>query len=287
MTTVASPAAAGPIGPAAPESANDDPLTARTRAIWTAGDFAAIARGYATGAGLFVDRLALRTGLAVLDVACGAGNLTIPAARTGASVTGLDIAPNLIAAAEADAAAARVRVRFEVGNAEALPFADDAFDVSMSMFGAMFAARPQLVARELFRVTRAGGTVAMANWTPGSFIGTMLRAHVAAAPPPAGAPSPLAWGDPAQVAERLGGGVSVLECSPRSIAFRYPMPPRAVVRLFAEAYGPTIMTLRAAGPERGAVLLAELERLWTEANTVSDGTTVVWSDYLEIVARVR
>src|SRR5690606_16286394 len=106
----ASPAAAGPIGPAAPESANDDPLTARTRAIWTAGDFAAIARGYATGAGLFVDRLALRTGLDVLDVACGAGNLTIPAARTGASVTGLDIAPNLIAAAEADAAAARVRV---------------------------------------------------------------------------------------------------------------------------------------------------------------------------------
>ena len=116
-----------------------DPLTERVRATWTSGDFGRIARGYERGAAEFIERLGLLAGEPVLDVACGTGNLSLPAARTGALVTGVDIAPNLIAQAQANAAREGLPVAFEVGDAERLRYADAAFRTVVSMFGAMFA----------------------------------------------------------------------------------------------------------------------------------------------------
>jgi SAM-dependent methyltransferase len=133
---------------------SEDPLTARSRSVWTSGDFLPIARSFVAGAEEFIARLALRPGESVLDVACGTGNLAIPAARAGACVSGIDIAPNLIAQARHEARTAGCVVAFEVGDAEALPYVEDQFDTTVTMFGAMFAYRPERAAVELLRVTR-------------------------------------------------------------------------------------------------------------------------------------
>src|SRR5437773_12513053 len=116
---------------------SEDPLTARARSVWTSGDFLPIARSFAPGAEELIARLALRPGESVLDVACGTGNLAIPAARAGACVSGIDIAPNLIAQARHEARSAGLGIAFEVGDAEALPYADGQFDTTVTMFGAM------------------------------------------------------------------------------------------------------------------------------------------------------
>ncbi len=265
----------------------DDPLTTRARAIWGGADFLPIARSFATGAAAFVGRLAVQPGEQVLDVACGTGNLAIPAARAGAVVTGVDIAPNLIEEAAAEAAAAGATVQLDVGDAEALPYGDARFDLAMSMFGVMFAYRPERAAAELLRVVRPGGRIALANWTPQGFVGHMLRAHVAVVPPPAGIPSPLAWGEESVVQARLGAGVRELTCTRQLMELRFPVPPAAVTEIFATYYGPTVATLKAASAAGAVALRAELTRLFTEHNRATDGGTAVLGEYLEVQARVR
>ena len=264
-----------------------DPLTERSRATWTSGDFGRIAAGYVHGAAEFIARLELGADDRVLDVACGTGNLTIPAARTGAKVTGVDIAPNLIAQAKSRAAAESLSIDFDVGNAEQLPYEKGRFDATVSMFGAMFAARPDRAAAELLRVTRSGGRVAMANWTPSGFIGQMLKATVAHAPPPAGAISPLLWGAEDSVRERLGAGCESLTLSRRVITFEYPVPPEQVVTEFRLWYGPTLGAFASLDDQGRESLRRDLERLWTEHNRADDGTTRVESEYLEVVGLVR
>jgi len=265
---------------------SEDPLTARARSVWTAGDFLPIARSFAPGAEEFIARLALRPGESVLDVACGTGNLAIPAARAGARVTGIDIAPNLIAEAQLEARRVGCVIAFEVGDAEALPYGDGQFDTTVTMFGAMFAYRPARAAAELLRVTRPGGRVAMANWTPAGFVGQMLRAHTSLVPPPSGVPSPLGWGDEDVVRERFGNGVTSVICTKRTLELRFPFPPAAVTELFATCYGPTVTTLRATDPDGASRLRDELSRLFQQHNLATDGTTAVAGEYLDVQARV-
>ena len=260
-----------------------DPLVTRNRATWVAGDFDRIAAGYRASAAEFVDGIGITPGSTVLDVACGSGNLTLPAARLGARVTGVDIAPYLVEAARARAKAEGLAIQVDEGNAEALPYADGAFDTVITMFGAMFAPRPEKVAAELLRVVRPGGRIAMANWTPGSFVGSMLRAHTALVPPPPGVPSTLLWGDDAAVRERLAGAREV-RLTRRHITFRFPVPPRGVAELFREFYGPTVKTCEALDEAGRTQLVDALTALWTEANTATDGTTCVQSEYLEVIA---
>ena len=263
-----------------------DPLTERVRATWTAGDFGRIAKGYEKGAAEFIARLGIRPAERVLDVACGTGNLSLPAARAGALVTGIDIAPNLIEQAELNAAKERLPISFEVGDAEFLPYAAGAFSAVVTMFGVMFAARPERAAAELLRVTRSGGRIAMASWTPTGFIGDMLRTTVRYAPPPA-VPSPLLWGTEDAVRERLGTGTTSLEFSRRIITFEYPFPPAEVITYFRLWYGPTLRAFAAVDEAQGEALRRDLERLWTDHNRASDGTTRVESEYLEAIAVVR
>lgn len=157
-------------------------LKTKLKATWVSGDFGKIAESFTDGAAEFVERLKLKPGTRVLDVACGSGNQSIPAARTGAIVTGVDIAPNLIEQAQKWAANENLQIQFDEGDAENVLCADAEFDVVMTMFGAMFAPRPERVSAELVRVCRPGGVIAMANWTPTGFVGKMFKvvgSHVA------------------------------------------------------------------------------------------------------------
>jgi ubiquinone/menaquinone biosynthesis C-methylase UbiE len=178
-------------------------LKERMRATWMAGDFGKIAEYSAKNAEEFVEALDLKPGMQVLDVACGTGNLAIPAARKRAQVTGVDIATNLLVQARARAKAEDLKILFEEGDAEHLSFPDEHFDVVMSMFGAMFAPDPDRVASELARVCKHGGRVAMANWTPEGFTGRMFRLSSRHLPPPVELPAPTLWGDEAVARLRL------------------------------------------------------------------------------------
>src|SRR5262245_61215464 len=184
-------------------STDMDALKSRLKATWMDGNYDVFSRLMETSAVEFLDRLQIAPGLAVLDVACGSGQLALIAARRGAKVTGVDIAANSIQAARARAATEALDARFDEGDAEALPYPDAAFDVVATIFGAMFAPRPELVAAELARVCRRGGTIAMANWTKEGFIGQMFKTIARFIAPP-GMPSPVLWGDEAVVRERFG-----------------------------------------------------------------------------------
>lgn len=263
-----------------------DGLKNRLKATWMSGDFGLIARSYESGAAEFVRRLGLVPGMRVLDVACGTGNLALPAARAGAAVTGTDIAVNLLDQARTRAAAEELTVRFDEGDAEKLPYADSSFDTVISMFGVMFAPRPQLAAAELLRVCRPGGTIALANWSPGGFVGRMFKTIAGHVPPPAGVPSPLLWGDDTKVVERLGGGCSGLRMTPRMIAFEFPFPAAEVVEFWRAYYGPTNRAFAALAdnPAKQATLRSDLERLWMSHNQATGGSTRVESEYLEVIA---
>jgi SAM-dependent methyltransferase len=248
-----------------------------------AGDFDRIAQSYASGAVEFVNRLELKPETRVLDAACGTGNLAFPAARAGADVTGVDIASNLLETARARAKSEDLKIKFDEGDAESLPYGDAAFDAVVSMFGVMFAPRPDLVAAELKRVCRTGGRIAMANWTPSCFIGRMFKITASHVPPP-NFPSPVLWGDEDTVKERMREGTAGLRLARRVISFNFPMTPSEVVEYFRLWYGPTQRAFEALKPEGQAALRGELERLWSENNRATDGATRVESEYLEVLA---
>ena len=261
-----------------------DALKTRLRATWIAGDFGQIARYYASQAEAFVNRLNLKPGTKVLDVACGTGNLSLPAARAGAIVTGVDIAPNLVEQARENAKGEGLNIKFDEGDAEALPYEDASFDAVITMFGAMFAPRPELVAAELKRVCRPGGLIAMANWTPAGFIGQMFKTTGKHVPPPAGMPSPLLWGVEETVRERFNGGISKFETKLQTCTFEFPFSPVEVVEHFRKYYGPSQKAFGAADENAVAALRHDVEQLYIANNRGSDGTTVVDSEYLEVIA---
>ncbi len=268
----------------ASQTSEMDALKAKLRATWISGDFGQIAKFLETEAKDFVNRLGIQPGSKVLDVACGTGNLALPAARLGANVTGVDIAPNLVEQARANAAREGLQAQFDEGDAEALPYDDASFDTVVTMYGAMFAPRPDVVAAELLRVTKPGGRIAMGNWTPAGFIGQMFKAVGAHVTPPAGMPSPVLWGKDDVVRERFGDGASDVKTTPRIVKFAFPFSPAEVVELFRVYYGPTHKAFGSLDENRQAALRKDLEELWTKHNTATDGTTSVDAEYLEVVA---
>jgi len=259
-------------------------LKSRLKATWMAGDYGRFATYLLPGALEFLERLAVAPGTRMLDVACGAGQIAIPAARAGAKVTGVDIASNLVEQARTRARAERVDIRFEEGDAEALPAGDGAYDLVVSLIGAMFAPRPERVSAELVRVCRPGGRIAMANWSPEGFVGQMFRIIGKHVPPSPLMVSPLKWGDEATVRERLGDGIARLDINRRLYPMRYPFAPAEVVEFFRLYYGPTNRAFAVLDADRQAALRSDLEHLWSEHNQAGRGRTEIDSEYLEVVA---
>ena len=259
-------------------------LKTKLKATWSSGDFTRIAESYSEGATKFVERLNLKPGMRVLDVACGSGNQSIPAAQTGAQVTGVDIAPNLIEQAQELAKNEKLRIQFDEGDAEHLPYADAEFDVVMTMFGAMFAPRPELVASELIRVCRPGGVIAMANWNAPGFVGLMFKIIGSHVPPPPDMPSPLLWGNEATVRERFGDQVSEIKFEPRMISFKFPFDVPETIQFWRAFYGPTHKAFAALDADGQEALCRDLEKLWAQNNLSNNGATHVKSEYVEITA---
>lgn len=259
-------------------------LKARLKATWMAGDYGLIAKSTETGAEEFINRLALEPGTSLLDVACGNGNLAVVAARSGANATGVDIAPNLLEEGRARAEAEGLTIQFDEGDAEQLPYPDASFDVVVSMFGAMFAPRPQMAAAELVRVCRPGGRIALANWTPGGFAGQVLKTIAKYAPPPPNVPPPVQWGDEGIVRERLREGVADLQMTKRMCPIKYPFRPSEVVEYFRTYFGPVNRAFASLDEGGQAALRRDLEQLWSTHNRAQDDSTHVEGEYLEVVA---
>jgi SAM-dependent methyltransferase len=264
-------------------TADLDQLKVRLKSTWMTGDYDIFARYMKKDAEVFYQRLGITPGTRLLDVGCGAGQLALIAARAGATATGCDIATNWLERARTRASAEGLNITFEEGDAEALPYQDAQFEAVTSMFGAMFAPRPELVAAEFTRVCRPGGIIAMANWTPAGFIGQMFKIiakHIA----PSGMPSPALWGDEATVRDRFRNGIATLKLTPRAYRLEYPFPPDAVVEFFRMNYGPMTRAFASLDTNGQKSLRSELVRLWAEHNTAAGDTTLVAAEYLEVVA---
>jgi len=260
-----------------------DTLKARLKATWMDGNYDYFSRFMESSAVEFLDRVGVQAGSSLLDVACGSGQLGLIAARRGAKVTGVDIATNSILAARGRAASEGLDARFDEGDAEALPYADASFDVVASLFGAMFAPRPALVAAEFVRVCRPGGTIAMANWTRDGFIGQMFKTFARFIAPP-GMPAPVLWGDEAIVRERFGTGVSDLRLTRVSYRFDYPFTPDGVVDFFRDNYGPAARAFASLTADDHDWLRAALVTLWASNNQSSEPSrTIVDAEYLQVV----
>ena len=267
-----------------PDPATLERLKQGMQAAWSAGDFGQVAKYTAAEGELFISRLPIRAGMDVLDVACGTGNLAIPAARLGARVTGVDIAENLLVQGRARAAAENLDVTFQYGDAEQLAFPDASFDVVVTMYGAMFAPRPEVVARELARVVRPGGLIAMANWTPEGFVGKSFAVTARIAPPPVDLPKPVLWGMENIVKERFAAVGCSVETHRRMVHFKYPFPPAQVVEFFRQYFGPTQVAYSRLDDAGKAAMSRELEKLWTDHHDGPDGHSHVQAEYLEVRA---
>lgn len=254
----------------------------RQQATWASGDFAVIGTTLQIVGELLAEACDVRAGERVLDVAAGNGNATLAAARRFADVTSTDYVLALLERGAARAAAEGLQVNFRTADAEQLPFADGTFDVVLSTFGAMFTPEHARCAGELARVTRSGGRIGLANWTPAGFIGRLFKvigAHVA---PPAGLQSPALWGTEEHLRSLFGAHASALRCEPRFFAFRYRSAAHWV-QVFRDFYGPTHKAF-AALPEAGrAALERDIVALLEEFNVAGPGSLVVPAEYLEIV----
>ena len=263
-------------------TADMNTLKTRLKATWESGDYGVFAKYLEKGALEFFSRLDIGPGTRLLDVACGAGQLTIPAAREGIQVTGLDIASNLVRQARARADREGLIIQVDEGDAENLPYPDASFDVVMSLIGPMFAPRPELVASEMIRVCRPDGRIIMGNWTPGGHVGQMFKVIAKHVAPPS-VPSPVLRGDEMTCRQRLSSGVNDLTITRRMYPFEYPFPPAKVVDVFVEYYGPTNRAYASLNGDGRKALHDDLTALWFLNHTAGDGTTRVAAEYIEVV----
>jgi SAM-dependent methyltransferase len=271
------------------ETATDRPATpdlaaikTRQQATWASGDYHLIATQIVIVSELLIESLDVHATERVLDVATGSGNAAIAAARRGCDVVGIDYVPALLDRARVRAEAEGVQATFVEGDAEALPFEDGSFDVVSSVFGSMFAPDQERTAGELRRVTRAGGRIGIAAWTPGGFIGQLFKTIGAHVPPPAGLRSPIQWGTADRLRELFGDDVAEIRAEPRIYVFR-DRSPQHFVEYWRDFYGPTLKAFEAVGEAGAPALEADIVALIAAHNTATDGTMVVPSEYLETV----
>lgn len=251
---------------------------------WSEGDFSMVAGVVAHVAEELSEALEILPGERVLDVACGSGNGAIAAARRAwGNTVGADFVPALLERGRERAAAERLEIEFVEADAQELPFGDGEFDVTMSIFGAMFAPDQEKVASELLRVTRPGGRIGMANWTPAGGVGRMFETISRHAPPPPGLRPPALWGSEDRLRELFGDSISDLrlQVRPARQAFRSV---DHYIDFFRTYFGPTKVAYERAGPDGEAALDADLRALLEEENVAGDRALVIEPEYLQAVA---
>ena len=265
------------------------PAQRTARDVWTSGNYPEVAERLIRGFGpVLVDELRIGPGQRVLDVACGAGNVAIPAALAGADVTGLDIAPALLEQGAANAWAADVDIEWVEGDAQAMQFDDAGFDVVTSAVGVMFCPSHEQAAAELVRVCRPGGSIGLINWTPEGLIGSMFGVLAPFMPPPApGAKPGSLWGTEEHVSELLGDAIDELYCERRTILFE-GLAPDAFVDLMRASYGPVLRVFEQLDDwARADELDAELRRFARSLNQGVPGEPRLESEYMLTLARRR
>jgi ubiquinone/menaquinone biosynthesis C-methylase UbiE len=249
------------------------------KTMWGSGNYAAVADRISEVGEAVVERAGVEPGMDVLDVACGTGNATIPAAKAGARVTGLDFAPALLAIARERSADAMVEVDWVDGDAQEMPFVDASFDRVVSTFGHMFAPDHERTSAEMKRVLRPGGAIAVACWAPEGSIGRMFKTTAELVPPPPGATPPLLWGTEDHVRTLLGDGEferRELEWTDESV--------ESYARFMLESFGPLLNAREALGEREGE--LDEAFRAFLDRENLNDdGTLRYRGEYLLAVIR--
>jgi ubiquinone/menaquinone biosynthesis C-methylase UbiE len=255
----------------------------RQQQMWASGDFHAVATLIQPVADALCEAADLQAGWRVLDVATGSGNAALAAARFGCEVVGIDYVPALLARGRRRAEAEGLAIELLEGDAEAIPFPDASFDAVLSVYGSMFAPDHQRASAELARVSRPGGRIALATWTPDGFIGEMLQVVAAHVPPPPGVPSPIRWGSESYLRQLLADRVQSLVSTERTFAFRFRSA-EAFVDYFRTFYGPTTKAFEAAGPAGGEALFADLVELVHRYAGTGSGPVAIPATYLQTVA---
>jgi len=249
-------------------------LTARQQQMWATGDFHRIGVAQIGVGERLVRSLGVRAGQRVLDVAAGAGNTALAAARRFANVTATDYVPDLLERADHRAEAEGLTLVTEVADAQDLPFEAGSFDVVTSTFGAMFAPDQEKT---------AGGKVGMANWTPDGFVGQMFALGAKYNPPPPGVRPPSRWGTEAGLAELFGSRGVDVQIRTRHAEFVYPSP-EFTLDYYRTWFGPTATAFASLDEEAQEQMAADLLALYAANNTVDDGTVLIAAPYLEVVA---
>ena len=249
-------------------------LKTRQHGAWSSGDYSVVGATLQIVGESLCEALDLRSTDTVLDVAAGNGNVSLAAARRWCTVTATDYVPALLERAQARA------------DAEALPFADEAFDVVVSTFGVMFTPDQPKAAAELLRVCKRGGKIGLANWTPAGYIGQLFGVIGKHIPPPAGVRSPAQWGTTERLAELFDARSATIAATPQHFTFRYRSPDH-MLETFKTFYGPILKAFAALQPDGQNALTADLLALMTRFNRATDGTVVIPSEYLEVVITRR
>lgn len=259
-----------------------EPLKELARVMWSLGDYAELARQTQPDAEALADLCGIGPGMEVLDVAAGNGNFAVAAARRGARVVASDLTPRMLELGRRRTEAEGLLVEWQEADAEELPFHSARFDMVGSMFGAMFAPRPEVAASEMVRVTRPGGEVAMTAWTPDGFVGRLTETASGYAPIQSEMPSPVQWGREGTARDRLRAAGAEVRVERRSARFRFESIPAA--RTFFETNnGPLIALRNVLPPERYEEMMGRVEDLAAEFNR-SPSDVDIAADYLVVLA---
>jgi ubiquinone/menaquinone biosynthesis C-methylase UbiE len=256
-------------------------VKAKLQATWASGDYAIVGTTLSIVGESLCEALDLPSEARVLDVACGNGNAAVAAARRFCRVTGVDYVPALLERGRERARAERLEIDFVQGDAEALPFPDESFDVALSTYGVMFAANQERAASELLRVVRRGGNIGLANWTPEGFVGQMLKAVGRRVPPPAGVASPVYWGALTRL-EELFRGARTVRARRREFVFRYRSADH-FIDVFRRYYGPVYKAFGALDTAGQEALTNDLHELISDFGRAAGGSVAIPSEYLEVV----
>jgi ubiquinone/menaquinone biosynthesis C-methylase UbiE len=268
------------------ETPNFAAIKSKQLAAWTAGDYSVVGTTLQIVGERLCETLDVRSGQRVLDVAAGNGNVSLAAARRFCDVTSTDYVPALLERGQLRAESEGLEISFQEADAEQLPFDDASFDIVTSSFGVMFAPDQNRAAAEMLRVTRPGGKIGLANWTPESFIGQLFKTLGKHLPAPAGLKSPSLWGTRDRLHELFEGDSNTIEITRETYVWRYKSP-RHWLELWREVYGPLQKAFGALDAAAQKELATDLLALIDRNNVADDGTMVVPAEYVEVVVTRR